>query len=233
MFLLRLFFDSCISRIFDSCLRLLFNLRLRLCSDPCLRLFFDSSLRLFSDSCLRLSSYPCLRLFSDSCLRLFFDSCLRRSALRLLSSSTPAPLSLIVAPRSAPICRRSALVAPSLGMFGTSRSSVRFARPTTTTDEDNVGSFGWKEMYERRTESGEGLPLPAASGQRRTSSPTGPLSMSTSGSTSLRLVDIIFSLSIKFAWLVDICRYLNRVGAKQQISANIIGIQMVGHVQPW
>ena len=69
--------------------------------------------------------------------------------------------------------RRPALVAPSLGVVGTSRSSVRIAWPTTTTDEDNVGSFGLKEMDERRTESGEGLPLQAASGQRRTSSPTG------------------------------------------------------------
>ena len=131
------------------------------------------------------------------------------------------------------ICRRPDLVAPSLGVVETrSRSSVRIARPTTTTDEDNVGYFGSKEMDERRTESGEGLPLPAASGQRRTSSPTGASSVSTSGSTSFRLVDIFFSLAIKFAWLVDICRYLNRVGAKQQISANILAIQTVWHVQP-
>ena len=61
-------------------------------------------------------------------------------------------------------CRRPALVAPSLGVVGTSRSSVRVARPTTTTEEDNVGSFGLKEMDERRTESREVLPLPAASG---------------------------------------------------------------------
>ena len=43
-------------------------------------------------------------------------------------------------------CRRPALVAPSLGVVGTGRSSVRIARPTTTTDEDNVDSFGLKEM---------------------------------------------------------------------------------------
>ena len=49
-----------------------------------------------------------------------------------------------------------------LGVVGTSRSSVRITRPTTMTDEDNVGFFGLKEMDERRTESGEGLPLPAA-----------------------------------------------------------------------
>ena len=60
-------------------------------------------------------------------------------------------------------CRRPALVAPSLGVVGTSPSSVHITRPTTTTDEDNVDSFGLKEIDERRTESGEGLPLPAAS----------------------------------------------------------------------
>ena len=78
-------------------------------------------------------------------------------------------------------CRRPALVAPSLGVVGTSRSSVRIVRPTTTTDEDNLSSFSLKEMDERRTESGERLPLPAASGQRRTTSPTGASSVSTSG----------------------------------------------------
>ena len=70
-------------------------------------------------------------------------------------------------------CRRPAFLAPFLGEVGTSRSSVRIARPTTTTDEDNVGSFGLKEMDVRRTESGERLPLPVAYGQRRTSSPWG------------------------------------------------------------
>ena len=89
-------------------------------------------------------------------------------------------------------CRRPALVAPSLGVIGTRRSSVRIARPTTTTDEDNVGSFGLKKVDERQTESDEGLPLPAETGQRRTSSPTGASSVSTSCSTSFRLVDIIF-----------------------------------------
>ena len=120
--------------------------------------------------------------------------------------------------------RRPALAAPSLGVVGTSRSSVRIARPTTTTDEDNVGYFGLKEMDEQRTESGEGLPLPPASGQRRTFSPTGASSVSTSGSTSFSLVDIIFWLFTKLSQLVDTCRYLNRVGAKQQISANILAI---------
>ena len=57
-------------------------------------------------------------------------------------------------------CRRQALLAPS-----TSRSSVCIAWPTTT-DEDNVCSFGLKEMDERRTESGEEMPLPVVSGQR-------------------------------------------------------------------
>ena len=87
-------------------------------------------------------------------------------------------------------CRRPAFLAPSIVDVGTSRSSVRIARPTTT-DEDNVGSFGLKELDVRRTESGEGLPLPAASGQQRTSSPTCASSVSTSDSTSFRLVDII------------------------------------------
>ena len=64
-------------------------------------------------------------------------------------------------------------VAPSLGVIGKSRSSVRIARPTTTTDEDNFSSFGLKEMDERRIESREGSPLPAVSDQRRTSSPVG------------------------------------------------------------
>ena len=44
-------------------------------------------------------------------------------------------------------------------------------RPTTT--EDNVGSFGLKEMDERWMETGEGQPLSAVSKQRRTSLPTG------------------------------------------------------------
>ena len=70
----------------------------------------------------------------------------------------------------------------------------RIARPTTTTDKDNVGSFGLKEMDERRTESEEGLPLPAVSGQRRTFSPTVASSVFTSCSTSFRLC-----LFIKFA----------------------------------
>ena len=52
----------------------------------------------------------------------------------------------------------------------------------------------------------------------------GVSSVSTSGSTSFRLVDIIFWFFIKFAWLVETRRYLNRVGAKQQISANILAI---------
>ena len=65
-------------------------------------------------------------------------------------------------------------------------------RQTTTTDEDNVGSLGLKEMDERRTEFEERLPLPPASGQRRTSSLTEASSMSRSCSTSFRLVDIIF-----------------------------------------
>ena len=56
-------------------------------------------------------------------------------------------------------------------MVGISQSSVCIARPTTT--EDNVGSFGLKEMDERWMESGEGLKVPAVSGKVRTSSPTG------------------------------------------------------------
>ena len=60
--------------------------------------------------------------------------------------------------------RRPALVAPSLGEVERSRSPFRLARSTTTTDKDNVGSFGLKEMDERRTASEEELPLPTASG---------------------------------------------------------------------
>ena len=74
-----------------------------------------------------------------------------RHAVRLLSF--PAPSSSIMARGLAPICRRPALLAQSLGVVGKSQSFVRIARPTTTTDADNVGSFGLKEMNERRTKS--------------------------------------------------------------------------------
>ena len=50
-------------------------------------------------------------------------------------------------------------------------SSQVFIQLTTT--EDNVGSFGLKEMDERWMEIGEGLPLSAVSKQRRTSLTSG------------------------------------------------------------
>ena len=119
-------------------------------------------------------------------------------------------------------CRRPALVGSSLGVGGTSRSSVRIAWPTTTTDEDNVGSFGLKEMDKRRTASG-GV---AAAGCIR---PTAHVL--TDGSfvgVHVWFVEFLprrdFLLFTKFSRLVDTCCYLNGVSAKQQISANILTI---------
>ena len=91
---------------------------------------------------------------------------------RLILSSTSLPSPVLRGGRDKPVVRR-------------------IAQPTTTTDKVNVGSFGLKDMDVRRNEFGEGLPLPGVSGQRRTSSPTGASSVSTSGSTSFRVVDII------------------------------------------
>ena len=129
------------------------------------------------------------------------------------------------APRFRSYCRRPALLAPSLGVVGTSRSSVRIARPTMTTDEDNVGSFGLKEMDNRRTESGEGLPRPTA------------YVLADGGFVGVHVwFDEFpprryhFLIIYQISWLVDTRRNLNRVGAKQQISANILAIYTVWHV---
>ena len=97
---------------------------------------------------------------------------------------------------------------PVLGVVGTSRSSVCIAPPTTT-DKDNVGFFGLK----RRTDAGEWLPLPAVSGQRRTSPRTGTSSVSMSDSTGFCLANIIL-LFTKSSRQVDTCFYSNGLGAK-------------------
>ena len=123
------------------------------------------AVRLISSSSPAPSAFTIAPRWAPICcaLNVAFPKGHKCFAVGFLSSCYQAPSSSIIAPRWAPICRRPALVAPSLGVVETSRSSVRITRPTMSTDEDNVGSFALKEMDERRTESGEGLPLPAVS----------------------------------------------------------------------
>ena len=128
-----------------------------------------------------------------------------------------------MAPRLAPIFRRPALLAPSIELVGTSRSSVRIARPTTMTDDDNVCAFGLKEMGEQWTESGEGLP--------RRLHPANSVRPHRRGFVGVHVLFdefpprrynflIIFQIRLTSRYL----SLLKYAGAKQQISANILAI---------
>ena len=114
-------------------------------------------------------------------------------------------------------------------MVWTSRSSVRIARPTTTTDEDNMGSFSCRRWMSDGPSSQRGCrcrlyPVNGARPQQRGLRRCPRLVRRVSASS------IFSDFCTKSSRLGDTCCYLNGVSAKQQILANILAIYTVWHV---